>query len=451
MPGKTNHRNPEEELKRLNEAPETRVGERTRSLLRISEELKAQIAERKAAEASLVRLNRLYSLRNRLNKAIARMSDVTQLYEEVCRITVESDFFRMAWIGIADPETHKVNPVAKWGDTGGYLDNLTIVAADVPEGRGPTARSIYELKSVVCADIEAEPMRLPWRDKALAHGFRSSAAFPIRAGSVVIGALSVYAGTPQFFSDKELYLLQSLAEDISYATDAIENEKKRLEAERELSDSREELRRLSNHLLNAREEERTRVGRNIHDELGQILTAATIELGRAERQCKDNGLKKKIGEISELIDIAVDDVHRICSDLRPRVLDHLGLVPALKWQAGEFSKMSEIRCILDLPGNEVQLPAEISTALFRICQEALTNVVRHSGADEVAICLNVAEDIRLEIKDNGKRVSPDKFTNSNSYGMMGIRERARMLGGAVIIESGEDGGMTIAVEVPLRS
>jgi PAS domain S-box-containing protein len=189
------------------------------------------ISDRKRTEEQISHLNRLYSVLSKVNEAIVRASDIAKLYDEVCRITVEEGAFKMAWIGITDPGSKKIIPVARSGDAGGYLDAVKVVAAEAPEGRGPTGRSIVEGKTFVCADIEHDPTMRPWREKALSNGFRTSAAFPLRSGSSVIGSFTVYGDKPRSFADEEIRLLSALAEDLSYAIETRANEKLRHEAE----------------------------------------------------------------------------------------------------------------------------------------------------------------------------------------------------------------------------
>jgi PAS domain S-box-containing protein len=200
------------------------------------------ITERKKAEESVSRLNRLYSVLSKVSEAIVRIHNPEKLYERVCRIAVEDGQFKMAWIGLTDAEIQMVKLAASYGDTSGYLDKIKISANDTSEGRGPTGRAAYEGTYSICGDIAHDPRMLPWRDKALAHGFRSSAAFPLRAGSTVIGAFTLYSDKSQFFTGDEIVLLNSLAEDISLAIDAINNEKMRLDAEEALRASAEEIR-----------------------------------------------------------------------------------------------------------------------------------------------------------------------------------------------------------------
>jgi PAS domain S-box-containing protein len=242
----------EEALRTAKDELELRVLERTRELNQAVDSLRQQIearahaendlrtsndklrntlSEQKKAEENLSRLNRLYSLLSRVNEAIVRIHDADALYREVCRIAVQTGSFKMAWIGIIDADTRRVVPVASFGDDAGYLQGIVITASDAPEGKGPTGRSVVTGAHVVCSDIEHDPIMQPWRHKALKHGFRSSAAFPLSSGSGVIGAFTVYSEQPQFFTEEESSLLASLAEDISFAIDSIVNEKKRKEAE----------------------------------------------------------------------------------------------------------------------------------------------------------------------------------------------------------------------------
>jgi PAS domain S-box-containing protein len=205
------------------------------------------ITERKKAEESISRLNRLYSVLSKVSEAIVRIHNPEKLYERVCRIAVEDGQFKMAWIGLTDADTRMVKPVASYGDDDGYLDDINICAAvEKLEGRGPTGTAVCEGTYAICGDIEHDPRMLPWCDKALKHGFRSSAAFPLRADSMVIGALTIYSSKPQFFTGEEIVLLNSLAEDLSLAIDSMNNEKMRLDAKEALRASSEEIRVLYN-------------------------------------------------------------------------------------------------------------------------------------------------------------------------------------------------------------
>jgi len=732
-----------------------------RGLIRAST-IARDVTERKQTEEKISRMNRLYFVLSKVNESIVRTHEPEVLYKQVCRIAVEDCFFKMAWIGIADPVTREVKPVASWGDTNGYLDTIKVIAGDVPEGRGPTGRTVTTGSYHICSDVEYDPIMRPWRDRALKNGFRSSASFPLHISNEVIGALTVYAATPQFFTDEEIGLLSSLSEDISLAMDSMFNEKRRLEAEQalqrsseEIEDlynnapcgyhsldkdgtvvrindtelkwlgysreevvgkiklahlmtigsaeafrtnfpvlkkqgwlndleyeifrkdgtilpvllnatvvrdkdgnflmsrstlydmtdrkraerhtkatnellklfsqtfmkkeyldelvamlkdwsscafagirlveetgnipfsafsgfspefvdkerglspgkdscscirviagkpepaevsfitqggafvcnntslllpeirkgrrqqyrracleqgfaslavvpiryrdkvlgaihladrkgqsfnsytmeflesispligealyrffieeslvaSREHLRNLSAHLQAAREEERIRVAREIHDELGQSLTAASLELSLIKGKEQLSGpAAGHIKSATELIDTAVQDIQRICSELRPRLLDHLGLKAAVEWQAAHFSRRTGINCNLKLGKGPNKLPDTVSTALFRIFQEALTNISRHSGATEITVYMMTEDNnLVLRVTDNGKGVTKQQLSGEKSFGILGIRERAHELGGSVSFSGRPTKGTTITVKIPLNT
>ncbi len=191
------------------------------------------ITGRKETEKNIFRLNRLYSVLSKVNEAIVRIGEPERLFEQVCRIAVDDGLFKMAWIGLVDHETQTVTPASSYGDDRGYLSDIKIYAADVPEGRGPTGRAVFEGVPSICSDMENDSRMLPWRDRALEHGFRSSAAFPLHAGTAVIGVFTIYSGDPQFFTAEETVLLAALTNDISFAMDSINNRRRRMEAEAE--------------------------------------------------------------------------------------------------------------------------------------------------------------------------------------------------------------------------
>lgn len=439
-----------EELQRSHKELEERVRVRTSELSGLNDDLEAEIYERREAEKRLARMNALYSILFRVNEAIVRIHKPEMLFEQTCRIVVDSGLFKMAWIGSVDPDTAKVKSIASAGDNGRYLDNVTIIARDVPEGRGPTGRAIREGKAQICLDIENDPSMLPCRESALTEGFRSSAAIPLRDDFGVVGSLTVFADSPYFFADTEVRLLCSLAEDISFAIETMAGENKRKEMEEDLKTSRDELRALSAHLQTMREEERIKIAREIHDELGQILTAAGLELSLIRNRYQDQApIHKAVSAVIELLDYAVTDIQRICEKLRPRILDHLGLPVAIKQEVAAFTKRTGIHCSLDLVSKIPGLTDESTIALFRVVQEALTNVARHSGATRLMVRLAAdRRDVILEVTDNGKGISPQELGNNSSLGLIGMRERIRDVGGEVTFSGAAGKGTTITVKIP---
>jgi PAS domain S-box-containing protein len=224
-------------------------------------------------------------------------------------------------------------------------------------------------------------------------------------------------------------------------------------AEEELKKSYEQLRNLSAHLRSVREEERTNIAREIHDELGQALTALKIDISMlATKLYPDHKpLVEKTESMIKRIDETIQTVKKICTELRPTVLDHFGLSAAIEWQAEDFQKRTGINCKVSLHHEDIMLDQNISIVIFRIFQEALTNVMRHADATEVKASLKAKDGmITLEVIDNGKGITEEKITNSNSFGLLGIRERVNFLGGNVTISGMRNKGTAIRVNIPFQ-
>ena len=192
------------------------------------------VSERWKADQKIKRLNRVYSVLININELIVRVKSVDLLYEKACRIAVEDGKLRMAWIGIVDETTGLVRPVASAGVVDGYLDRILVASLNTPHGRGPTGASIREDRYVVCNDFQNDSRMEPWRQDALERGYLSSAAIPLHKGSRVVGAFTIYAGEAEFFDDEEIRLLLSLADDISYAIEFIEQQDLQRRAEHEV-------------------------------------------------------------------------------------------------------------------------------------------------------------------------------------------------------------------------
>jgi signal transduction histidine kinase len=225
-------------------------------------------------------------------------------------------------------------------------------------------------------------------------------------------------------------------------------------AEEQLRESHEQLRALSVYLQSVREEERTRIAREVHDELGQALTGCKLDLSwiasRLPKQQRE--LVQKTRALSAHIDSTIQMVRRIATELRPGILDHLGLAAALEWQANEFQTRTGIQCEVHASLNESELPADLNTTFFRIFQETLTNVIRHAGATQVVVELKEqGGSVILEVRDNGRGIARADITNTKSMGLLGMRERAALLGGEFKIGRIARGeGTRVTVSIPLQ-
>jgi len=220
-----------------------------------------------------------------------------------------------------------------------------------------------------------------------------------------------------------------------------------------LQRSHNELRDLSERLRTIREEESARIAREVHDGVGQALTALQMEVARLEKRAsgapESESFSAKLRSMAELIDQTIAAVQRIASDLRPAVLDELGLEAAIEWYVREFEDRAGIACDFRSDLDGTRLDPGTATAVFRILQEALTNVIRHSGATRVQVELTVdPKRLLLEVRDNGRGIPEDRVADSRSLGLLGMRERARFLGGDVSVRGDPNHGTKVSVTIP---
>jgi signal transduction histidine kinase len=231
----------------------------------------------------------------------------------------------------------------------------------------------------------------------------------------------------------------------------------RLWTRNELNKYGEKLRALTGYLHTSREKERISIAREIHDELGQVLTALKINLSLISTYFKNkpDGEDKKylleeIIDMQAIIDITIKNVRKIITSLRPEVLDNLGLIDALIWQTNEFEKNTGIRAEFKSIISNLELDIEKSTAIFRIYQESLTNIARHSGADEFIAELTIENaNVKLNVFDNGKGIDVEKIDAKESFGLMGMKERAIICGGDFKVVTHKHQGTSIYLTIPI--
>jgi PAS domain S-box-containing protein len=231
----------------------------------------------------------------------------------------------------------------------------------------------------------------------------------------------------------------------------------RKEAEERLSRSESQLRALAARLQRAREEEGMRIARELHDQLGRCLTSLKMDLLWIEKTVSQHPADENIHSINEktrmmleAVDETVTVVRRISSELRPGILDDLGLAAAVEWQAGEFQTRSGVSCIVNIPEEDLELSRDQATAYFRIFQEILTNVARHSRASKIWVHLEARDGIvTLEVEDDGVGISPDAASRPHALGLAGMRERAAIFGGDVEISGIPGKGTTVIVRMPI--
>jgi len=256
-------------------------------------------------------------------------------------------------------------------------------------------------------------------------------------------------GFPMRNQHGEIYRFGGVAEDIT----------ERKEAENRLQATSEQLRALSANLQSAREEEATRIARQIHDDLGGVLTGLRWELEALAKMIHEAGdlgplkpaMHLKLATMLGLTDTTINVVRRIASELRPSILDDLGLMEAIEWQAEQFQARTGIECQCDCAVQGFELGDQQATALFRIFQEALTNILRHARATRVHVAMKEEQaDLVLTVSDNGRGITEAEKRGRSSLGILGMQERAHLIGGHIEVAGEMGAGTTLHVRLPLE-
>lgn len=245
-------------------------------------------------------------------------------------------------------------------------------------------------------------------------------------------------------------------EKLPYFITYIQDITERKQAEQQIQATSEQLRALMTSLRSAREEEGLRIAREIHDELGSALTSLRWDLEDLDRTVSDRDdrsqrapLRARILNMVGLVDSTVDVVRRISSELRPSILDDLGLAAAVEWQAQQFQSRTGIACRFDCSVENLDLDTEQTTTVFRIFQEAITNVLRHAHATRIDVSLDNDEtDFIMRVRDNGRGIRDAEKTGQASLGLLGMRERASLIGAKVEIVGIEGKGTSVSLRVP---
>ncbi len=277
--------------------------------------------------------------------------------------------------------------------------------------------------------------------------------------SKLAGAKAILAAVDSVLGSPHPGLKNSVPEEFDREHARILNDKlyasvRKLElANASLRASEEQMHRLAESLRSALEDERARIARHLHDELGQALTMLKMSCSwvAARLQSPPEGIAERLQSSIHIADETIHTVRRLATELRPGILD-LGIGAAIEWQAEEFQKHSETVCLVDLCDDDDLADSRVATELFRIFQETLTNILRHAAATRVNISLKrEGSELVLEVRDNGKGITGDRIVNRTSLGLLGMRERAALIGGTFSIGNHKAGGTVVCVRAPARS
>ena len=394
------------EIKRLNEELEERVIERTNELRKMNAELRKEISERKQAEALL------YAKEQDFRAIVENTPDQIIRYDRE---------FRRTYVNPAVSRAYGLPAEALIGKPFGSV--IQDVGLDVREDE------VAQIRQRIAAVFDT------------GKSYEYEITWPMPTGR-------------RYYSVRfspELDLNGSVINVLAIARDLTE----RKLAEEKLKATSEQLRALSARMQSAREEEATRIAREIHDELGAALSSLRWDLEDVDEAISENQslpqeLRKKIAAMVTLTDTTINTVRRISSEMRPIALDVLGLIEAIEWQARQFQDRTGIIVQFDCTLENIDLSLEQSTAVFRIFQEGLTNILRHAEATRVNIQMGQEDrEFILTINDNGRGITDDEKSGQRTLGLLGMRERATLIGGKIDITGFEGQGTIVTLRIPI--
>lgn len=405
------------------------------------------VTERHLADVRIEQLNGVYTLLSAANRTIARERDIEALLDSVCRSAIEDGHFRAAWIGMRD-ESGSIRTTA----LAGVLQSAPGPAPRLEDS--PLARVGLSGHRCIVPDLQEDDCERAWVREARHHGFRAFAVFPLIRRGQVLGAVGFFDDVPRFSDEEEVTLLEGLAADLAFALELDLRERERQRMEHALRDSMRELKLLSTRLDDIREQERARVGRDVHDHLGQALTALKLDIAEIRRRLVAPDLPAiatRLAEMTALIDSAIDDVRRVAAALMPLTLEESTLTEAMQAHLAEVARRSGLICKLHADVPALDVPTDRATALFRIMQEAVTNVVRHAQASRIDVDLGIKGDaVRLVVRDDGQGLAPSTARRPKPLGLESMRSRARLFGGSVEVQSSPGAGTTVTALLPSR-
>jgi signal transduction histidine kinase len=407
-------------------------------------------------EETLRKLSRALKAITEFHQALIRATRETDLLNEVCRIIVEVGGYSMAWVGYAERDARKtIRPMAQQGFDDGYVEQLQLTWADEPRGRGPAGKAIREGGPIICHNIQTDPDFAYWREEARQRGYASVLGLPLQDVNT-FGALTIYAREPDTFNEEEISLLVGLANDLAYGITALRARAEQRRAEKALKESERELRLLTAQLLSIQEEERRRVARELHDELGQALTVLKIHLVGLEETLspQQQAQKESCEHMLSYIDTVIENVRHLAWDLCPSCLEDLGLTASLDYLVKDICRNHNMKSDVALDDIDLLFSPEAQINIYRIFQESLTNVVKHAAASRVAVKVERKNGlVFFEIRDNGRGFNLKQAMNNKvakkNLGLTAMNERALMAHGSLLISSRKGRGTTITFSIPI--
>lgn len=376
---------------------------------------------------------------NAIGQAMVSQEDLARLLPAVARLLKR----HLGCLGVV---------IGLYRSQGRQLEVAAVAGAGGPRpvGRhfelhsGPPRIDLCRQATVSGQPVSLSDSRLLPRTLVWWRGARTVLSIPMRVSGGVAGVIRLESERPFAFDKDDQEVLAVAGEQIGHAV-------RRRQAMEELHLRQQDVQAVSASLERMLEEERRRIARELHDELAQSMTAVKINLGLIRELMPQAGVevKRTMRESEDIVRQTIAEIRRIAMDLRPAMLDDLGLVPALNWLADNFAHRTGIKVALDADARLAPADGEIRTLLYRFVQEALTNVARHAGARSVRIDLITSNGrIRASVDDDGKGIRHVRGRRTTGFGLIGMRERIERVGGTLAIESSTGVGTRLVAEVP---
>ncbi len=392
-----------------------------------------------------------------LGRAITASLDINDVYEAYARHSPRLFSYHRMSITLLEGEKNRVAYVNGEGET------ALLVGTTLPSKNSSTYWVLEHDQALLRPNIPAD-MRFARDEQLVAQGIQSSMLLPLQVKGQTIGIWAIGSKQVEAYNPNDLAMAQSMANQLGIA---IENARlfeqtqqeivERQQAEEAATRYRKDLQRLSNQLVKIQEAERKRISQELHDEMGQALTAISVNLMALKRDLPPEVILasgERLVEINEMIDQVLRQIRELSLELRPAMLDDLGLVPTLRWYINRYTKRLEVEIEFKAVDFEERLSSEIETTLYRVVQEALTNITRHAQAGQIRLHLQrTVSTVTALIEDDGQgfnvRQVADIEAPKHSMGLLGIRERVTVLGGRFNIRSSPEQGTQLFVEIPL--
>ncbi|MBN2139121.1 MAG: GAF domain-containing protein [Sedimentisphaerales bacterium] len=418
------------------------------------------ITEIRKVREDLTKANRALRVIGRCNEILVRSTDEKALLGKICRAVVNVEGYKLVWIGYKiDDEAKTVRPVAHAGFEDGYLETVNITWADKERGRGPTGTAIRTGKAFVLEDILNSEYFGPWREQAITRGYASSVALPMIHLNEVLGALNVYSDEPDAFGSREVDLLMELASDLAYGIMAIREKAIRIKMEREILDHEARLRELTAQLALSEEHERHRIATGVHDEIGQKLAMAKMEISRLRSGHAPMNLAASLDTLAKQLDVMIEDAHYLTFELSNPILYHIGFAAAVESWLTDYVEDRygiETEFVCADGADRLGICEDIRITLFQIVRELLANIIKHAGATKVKVRIQSSGgNLEVAVEDNGagfdvsEKLGAWSLSRSGGFGLFNVKERIEYFGGRLDIESSVGHGTRITVTMPL--